>query len=281
MAEPQRPRKVRVEHLLEVHETVRLTPHLRRLVLGGAGFDALDFKDATDQYIKLLFADPSLGLSRPFGLEALRERLPPQEMPVTRTYTVRRIDRTARQIWVDMVTHGDDGPAGRWAQQARPGDAISFFGPGGAYAPRPEADFHLLAGDESAIPAVAAALEWLERHAPKAVGVALLEVSDAAEEIPLDAPDGIEVRWLHRGGDFAPERARLVRALAELELPDGDVQVFVHGERGEMKKARRLLVSERGLDRKAMSLSAYWAAGRIEDEFQAEKRTPIGRIDED
>lgn len=284
MAEPQKPekpKKNRVEHLLEVQETLSLTPHLRRVVLGGDGFDGLAFKEATDQYIKILFADPSLGLSRPYDLDSLRGRIPTDRMPVTRTYTIRRIDRAARQIWVDMVVHGDTGLAGPWARQVRPGETVSFFGPGGAYSPRTDADFHLLAGDESAVPAIAAALEHLARAAPEARGVALIEVADAQEELDLEAPDGVEIRWLHRGGAFTPERARLVNAIAELSLPDGDVQVFVHGERGQMKRARRLLVTERGLDRKAMSLSAYWAAGRIEDEFQAEKRTPVGQIDAD
>ncbi|MDR8018047.1 siderophore-interacting protein [Nesterenkonia aerolata] len=275
------PRKPRVQHVLEVQDAYQLTPHLRRVVLGGQGFDAIEFKDATDQYIKLLFADPALGLERPFDLEALRQQLPQKDMPVTRTYTIRHIDRDARQLWVDMVVHGDEGLAGPWAQRVEPGEPISFFGPGGGYAPRPEADFHLLAGDESALPAIAAALESLNQHTPQARGVALIEVHDAEEEISLQAPEGIEIRWLHRGGPFSPQRARLVDELSAMTIPDGDVQAFIHGERGEMKRLRRLLVKERGMDRKAMSLSAYWAAGRIEDEFQAEKRTPVGAIDED
>ncbi|WP_336581891.1 siderophore-interacting protein [Nesterenkonia sp. PF2B19] len=155
-------RKPRVQHVLTVQQVRRLSPHLVRVVLGGEGFAALEFKDATDQYIKMLFADPALGLDRPYDLDALRERLPMEQMPVTRTYTVRHIDHDAGQLWVDMVTHGEEGLAGGWAQQVRPGELISFFGPGGAYAPREEADWHLLAGDESALPAIAAAVEALE-----------------------------------------------------------------------------------------------------------------------
>lgn len=279
MAESQaRPRPPRKQHLLVVDEVIRLTPHLVRVILGGDGFRGIEFKDATDQYIKMLFADPELGLQRPYDMEALREELPMDRMPVTRTYTIRHIDRAAEQIWVDMVTHGEEGLAGSWAQSVQPGEYISFFGPGGAYAPRAEAEFHLLAGDESALPAIATALESMS---PQARGLAVMEVHDESEELVLNAPEGVELVWLHRGAEFAPETAQLCSYLRGIELPDSDIQVFIHGEREEMKKIRRLLVEERGLERRGMSLSAYWAYGRVEDQFQAEKKTEAGKIDPD
>ncbi|WP_300345760.1 siderophore-interacting protein [Nesterenkonia sp.] len=271
-----RPRRPRTEHVLQVVRTEQLTPHMARVVLGGEGFDRIEFRSETDQYIKLLFADPALGLTRPYDMESLRERLTPEQMPVTRTYTIRHINHQRREIWVDFVVHGAEGIAGPWAAQAKPGDLISFFGPGAGYAPRPEADFHLVAGDESALPAIASALEGMS---PEAEGIAIIEVRDAQERQPLAAPEGVEVVWLHREADFTPDSTRLAASLAEVQIPAGDVQVFIHGEREQMKQIRRLLVDQRGLPRKGMSLSAYWAYGRQEDQFQAEKRTPIGRID--
>lgn len=265
-----------METVMEVVRTERLTPHMVRLVLGGEGYRRLARRDGTDQYIKLLFADPALELPRPYDMDALRERLKPAQLPVTRTYTIRHDDAENEQIWVDFVLHGEEGLAGPWASTVQPGELISFFGPGASYAPRAEADFHVLAGDEAALPAIAAALEAMRADAR---GTALIEVRDAAEELELTAPDGVEVLWLHRGGDFSPQSARLVDRLKSLEIPDGDVQVFIHGEREQMKAARRLLVQERGMQRKGMSLSAYWALGSYEDQFQAEKKLPIGRID--
>lgn len=261
---------------MEVVGTQRLTPHMVRVVLGGEGFRQLEFKDGTDQYIKLLFADPALGLERPYDMDALREQLPPAQMPVSRTYTIRHLDTEKEQIWVDFVVHGDEGIAGPWAAAVQPGEIISFFGPGSGYRPRAEADFHLLAGDESALPAIAAALEAMEDHAR---GAAIIEVRDGGEEMELKAPQGVEVRWLHRGGIFSPDNARLVKHLQDFEFPGGDVQVFIHGEREQMKAIRRLLVNERGFERRGMSLSAYWALGSQEDQFQAEKRLPVGNID--
>lgn len=270
------PRKPRVQHLLSVVRTEQLTPDMVRVILGGPGFQRIEWKTDTDQYIKLLFADSALNLRRPFDMESLRETLTVKQMPVTRTYTVRHVDHQREEVWVDFVLHGDEGFAGPWAASASPGDLISFFGPGSGYAPRPEADYHLLAGDESAIPAIAAALEALPRNAH---GSATIEVSNTDGELPLTAPEGVTVTWLHRGGHPTPENLLLAEHLSGVDIPDGDVQLFIHGERGQMKKIRRHLVKERGMERKGMSLSAYWALGRIEDQFQAEKRTPEGQID--
>lgn len=271
-----RPRRPRPQTVMEVVRVERLTAHMLRVVLGGEGFRQLDFKDGTDQYIKLLFADPALGLERPYDLESLREHLDIAQMPVTRTYTIRHVDHQNEQIWVDFVIHGDQGIAGPWASTVQPGETISFFGPGAGYAPRGDADFHLIAGDEAALPAIAAALESMD---PDAHGTALIEVRDAQEQLPLKAPENVSVVWLHRGGDFSPQSTRLVEYLQDLQIPAGDVQVFIHGEREQMKAVRRLLVQDRGMERRGLSLSAYWALGRYEDQFQEEKRLPIGKID--
>ena len=163
----------RPQTVLTVVAARRLTPHLVRLTLGGEQFDAVHArwaeKGATDQYVKLLFADPALGLEPPYDLDALRERLAPEQLPVRRTYTVRRMDAAARTMDVDFVVHGasddgaapghDGGLAGAWAASEPVGQQVAFLGPGGAYRPDPTADWHLLAGDESALPAIAAALE--------------------------------------------------------------------------------------------------------------------------
>ena len=149
----------RPQTVLTVVAARRLTPHLVRLTLGGEQFDAVHArwaeKGATDQYVKLLFADPALGLEPPYDLDALRERLAPEQLPVRRTYTVRRMDPAARTMDVDFVVHGasddgaapghDGGLAGAWAASEPVGQQVAFLGPGGAYRPDPTADWHLLA----------------------------------------------------------------------------------------------------------------------------------------
>ncbi|GHD10301.1 siderophore-interacting protein [Zhihengliuella salsuginis] len=275
MADPRPARGPKPQVVLEVVATRWLNDHFVRLTLGGEGFAGFQDKPATDKYIKLLFADPALGLVPPYDMEELATRLAPEQMPVRRTYTVRRVDHEAGTIDVDFVYHGDEGLAGPWAAQAAPGDNVCFMGPGGMYAPEPEADWHLLVGDESALPAICTAFEGMARNAR---GEAYLEVASAADEVELDAPEGVRVHWLHRGGAFTPETTGLVDAVVSGDWHEGDVQVFAHGERETIKRLRAYLTETRGVGRKRMSLSAYWAYGRAEDAFQAEKRQPVGQI---
>ncbi|MGO2931925.1 siderophore-interacting protein [Microbacterium sp.] len=276
MTSPERPRRPqRPQIVLEVIERIRLTPHLVRIVAGGPGIAAVEENGFTDAYTKMLFAPAEAGLTPPYDMEQLREELPIELLPSTRTYSIRRFELDAGRVWIDFVTHGDEGVAGPWATNAQPGDPVVLGGIGGGYAPDAAADWHLLVGDESSIPAIAAALEAMPADA---VGTALLEVQNESEQLDLVAPDGIEVRWLHRGDSQAGTTDLLVDAVRALDWRDGRVQVFAHGERGAMKQLRPHLTEERGLDRTQLSLSAYWAHGRREDAFQAEKRETVGQI---
>jgi NADPH-dependent ferric siderophore reductase len=202
----------------------------------------------------------------PFDLEVIRQSLPREQWPVTRTYTVRAWDPVAQELTIDFVHHGDKGVAGPWAAAARPGEEVLFLGPGGGYAPRAEADWHLLAGDESALPAIAASLSRLPAGVPARV---LIEVDGAAEEQPLDTPADAEVVWLHRDG--SPVGEALVKAVRDLEFPPGAVHAFVHGEAGFVKELRRHLRVERGLPLDVLSISGYWRRGADEDGWRSSK----------
>lgn len=267
------PRPPRPQHVMEVLRSERIAPSLVRVWIGGPGFGTFVPNDFTDAYVKLHFAKPELGLEPPFDLAALRATLAPEDLPVTRTYTVRAIADDA--IALDFVVHGDEGIAGPWAAAAQPGDRVVLGGPGGAFSPDPTAEWHLFAGDESALPAIARGIEALPATAR---GVAVLEVRDASEEIALRHPAGVEVRWLHRGEPGAESIGLLADTVAGLDWFAGRVQVFAHGERESMKAMREELFGHRGLARPQVSLSGYWAQGRTEDRFQAEKREPIGVV---
>lgn len=276
MSAPARP--ARPQRVLTVASTERLGPHLVRIVLAGDSLADFGAAEYTDAYVKFLFVDPELGLEPPFDLAALRESLPGDQQPVTRTYTVRAVDREARLLTVDFVTHGDVGHAGPWAQQAKVGDVAVIMGPGGGYAPDPQVDWHLFAGDLSAVPAIAAALEALPASAR---GVALVEAELQEDVLDLTAPEGVEVRWLLNPDTSDVEfLARGIDALTwPADVSEGAVQVFAHGER-ESIKAVRAVLKRREVPRGAISISGYWARGRTEDAFQAEKRTPIGKIED-
>lgn len=276
-SEPSR-KPPRPQAVLSVVETQWLSPHLVRVVAGGTGFADLQECHATDKYAKLLFAKPGLGLVPPYDLAALKDELAPDDRPVKRTYTIRWLDREAQRLAIDFVVHGDEGVAGPWAAQAAPGDTLVLMGPSGKWSPDQHADWHLFVGDDSALPAIAAGIEALH---PAAVGHAYLEVDSAADVIPLAAPAGLELHWLLRDGQAAGTTTLLADAVAGGSWPEGRVDAFVHGERGAVKALRDILFKENGVARSQVSLSGYWAYGREEDTFQAEKREPVGRILDD
>jgi NADPH-dependent ferric siderophore reductase len=273
---PRKPR--RPQAVLTVVETRWLSPHLVRVVAGGPGFSDLQECHATDMYAKVLFARPELGLVPPYDLAALKDQLPKDDRPVKRTYTIRWLDEASQRLAIDFVVHGESGIAGPWAARAVPGDTLVLMGPSGKWSPDTDADWHLFAGDDSALPAIAASIEAL---APDAVGHAYLEVDSAAEILDLVHPEGLELHWLLRDGRQAGTTTLLADAVASGPWPEGRVDAFVHGERGSMKALRDILFKGRGLERSQVSLSGYWAYGREEDTFQAEKLEPIGKILDD
>lgn len=268
-------KKTRPQIDLTVIRREELSPHMVRIVAGGRGFAAYMNNTFVDRYIKIVFPQPGVDYAQPLDLWTIRETMPREQWPFTRTYTVRWVDTEAQELAIDFVIHGDEGLAGPWAAAAKPGDTFTFTGPGGAYNPAPDADWYLFAGDEAALPAIAAAIESLPAEA---AGLAFIEVDSDADIQPLASPAGLKVTWLRRHGGPAGAGDLLVSAVADAEWPTGRVDVFAHGERGYMKRLRDVLFVQRGLERSQVSLSGYWAQGRVEDDFQAEKKLPVGKI---
>ncbi|WP_395576520.1 siderophore-interacting protein [Streptomyces sp. BK79] len=265
----RQPRTPRTAHVVR---TERLTPHMQRVVLGGEGLAGLPADTCTDHYVKLLFPAEGVTYPEPFDMERIREEFPRDQWPVTRTYTVRQWDAEHRELTLDFVIHGDEGLAGPWARRVRPGEVVRFMGPGGAYAPDPDADWHLLAGDESALPAIARSLEALP-HGARAF--AFIEVDGPQEEQKIDSD--VEVVWLHRGA--RPVGRALVEAVRALDFPEGRVHAFVHGEAACVKELRKLLRVEREIPREDLSISGYWRLGHNEDGWQASKREWNARVE--
>ncbi|MFF1871172.1 siderophore-interacting protein [Kitasatospora herbaricolor] len=263
---PERPvRRPRKPHTAHVVRTERITPHMQRVVLGGEGLAAFTAGTSTDHYVKVLFGADGVIYPEPFDLERIREEFPREQWPVTRTYTVRAWNPELRELTLDFVVHGDEGLAGPWAVRARPGEKVRFMGPGGGYAPDTTADWHLLAGDESALPAIAAALEALPADADVR---AFVEVTGPEEEQKFDS--ALQVHWLHRGE--RPVGELLVEAVRALDFPAGRVHAFVHGEAGFVKDLRALLRVDHGVPREDLSVSGYWRLGHNEDGWQSSKR---------
>lgn len=271
---PAKPPKAQID--LTVMQRLELSPSMVRIVASIG--DPSSFRDIEppEKYCKLVFFDPELGLGDHPDYWSLRETLPREHLPVTRHMTLRHVDLEAGQLWIDVALHGDSGWAGPWAAGAQPGDTIVAVGPGGKWIPDPQASWSLMLGDEAAIPAVLANVEAMPEDAR---GEILLEVQDADHHLDIQVPSGWSLRWIHRAEAPAGFPA-LVEAARTAQWPgttDG-IQVFAHGEREAMKALRPVLFEEHGLDRAQVSLSGYWARGRDEDAFQAEKKTPVGKV---
>jgi NADPH-dependent ferric siderophore reductase len=251
--------------LAVVRRTERITPHMIRVVFGS---DEFVDNGTSDHYVKLLFPKAGVTYPDPLDMGVVREEFPSEQWPTMRTYTVRSWDEATHELTIDFVYHGDEGVAGPWAANAQPGDKLWFNGPGGAYAPDQAADWHLLVGDESALPAIAAAIEMLPAGAHAKVFV---EVEDETEEQKLSGTGDVEVTWLHRAGTTAARGDGLVAAVEEFEFPPGAVHAFVHGEAGFVARLRKHLFTDRALPRAQVSLSGYWRLGKNEDGWQAEK----------
>ncbi|WP_139981397.1 siderophore-interacting protein [Nocardioides litoris] len=251
----------------EVVSTEVLTPQLVRVRLGGPGLEGFAAPAGTDAYVNAQFLPDGAAYAVPFDDEAVRD-LPRDERPYPRRYTVRHWDDEQRVLTLDFVVHGDVGRAGRWAQRAQVGDRLQLRGPAGSWSPAPEADSHLLVGDESALPAVAASLAAVPAGRPV---TAVLEVEDAGGEVPLDSPGDLTVRWVHRAGADGPVEDLLVAAVAAIDPLPGSVSAFVHGEAVATRAVRRLLL-ERGLvDRDLLSCSPYWRRGMDDEQWRSVK----------
>ncbi|HEY0447570.1 siderophore-interacting protein [Actinophytocola sp.] len=230
-----------------VRRVEQVTPRLTRVTVGGD--ELADFVSAgTDQNVMLYFYPDDVELPEPLTFGSARAMWA-QVRPLTRTYTIRRHDPEAHEVDFDFVLHDAPGPASAWAKRARPGDRLIFVGPSPAYQPDPTADWHLLAGDETALPAIAAILDVLPEGAVSRVFV---EVEDADEELPLP----VEATWVHRaaGGSLAG-------AVAAADLPEGRVDAWLAGERSSMVALRTHLLDQRGYPRGGVRPTTYWRRG--------------------
>ncbi|MFC7340463.1 siderophore-interacting protein [Saccharopolyspora griseoalba] len=252
-----------------------------KVVLPKPGRTLDDFPDAPDWYQRW-------------------QQLPEATRPDLRTYTVRAFRPETRELDVDFVLHGVDhgrsGPASGWAANAQPGDRIGVIGPdagtgncrsGCEWSPPECAERLVLAGDETAVPAVGAILESLPADAR---GVACLEVPEAGDRQEWSVPDGVEVRWFARCG-ATPHGKLLEEGVAEVlrELPDrprrstaefedidldndvlweiperssGSVYGWLAGEASVIKRLRRMMVNEHGIPKQAVAFMGYWREGR-------------------
>jgi NADPH-dependent ferric siderophore reductase len=237
-----------------VTETAWLTPSMVRIVVTGPDLEGFGAGAFTDHYVKCRFGDK------------------------TRSYTVRDWDPAERLLTLDFVVHGDHGLAGAWAARAKPGDTLQMAGPGGAYTPSPDAAWHLLAGDDAALPAIAVSLTRVPAGVPV---FAIVEVDGPEHRQPLESPGELTVLWLDRQTGPGEDASLQLDAVSVLDLPDGPGHAFVHGEATAVRLLRRHLVVDRGLPADSLSASGYWKLRRTDEQWRAEKRQWIAQAEAD
>ncbi len=252
--EGARPRKPR--YRLRVKRVRRLTPRMVRVTFAGEELASFEWSGPAS-HIKLIFDAGGEGagasLAEGSGTSAAR--------PTMRTYTPRRFDPDARELDVEFVIHGA-GPASAWAEQAAVGQTLTIAGPGRSYSVDAAADWYLLAGDDTAIPAICTILESLPTSVQARV---LLEVVDGAEEHALGARSAnTETLWLRRGADAAGAGRELEAAMRGIELPAGSGRIYVACEANAMRRIRRHLLLERQFPRAQLVTRGYWRLGEAD-----------------
>lgn len=247
--------------LVTVESIHRVTPRMARVTFTGPGLSTVE--RWPDQQLKLLFPPPGRPLvlpDAPAEGDGMRwygayQAIPTDERPIMRSFTVR--DLRDGLLTVDFVLHTHGGPASTWALSAVPGDKLARYGPAAVYA-RPlalDADWVLLAGDETALPAVGSLL-------PLPHATVLVEVADAAEEQDLPG-----VHWLHRND--APPGQRLTEAVAALKVPQVPTFAWLAGEATMVRTLRRDLIS-RGIPKRSIDFAGYWRARLTQDDALTE-----------
>jgi len=185
-----------------------------------------------------------------------------------RTYTIRYHRPELNELDIDFVFHAGDGYASRWAQQCQIGDPLTIRGPGDKKYFNPNADWFLLAGDMTALPAAAAMLEALPKDAR---GYAIFEVRSEADRLPLSLPQGIELIW-RINPDSERDSEGLLEAIKAVQWLQGEPYVFAAGENSITRKIRRYLLCERELSRQKIYVSSYWKIGMQEEQHKLHKK---------
>ncbi len=235
----------------EVTRTARLTPGMVRVTFGGSDLERFETTDVGDEFVRVRFPDEHGELHLPLRDDDGTWHEPEHGDSHIEPYTIRHHDRERGEVVIDFVVHGH-GKAGAWAAGACPGEQVSFHAPRGLYRPPADARLQLFVTDATGIPALARLAEQLPEEVR---AVAAIEVADESHRLDIGS-DRIQIEWIiGRGNGVGP--SAITEALRAMPI-SRDCYVWVAGEAGELRKARRYLRHERGLDPQHYAVIGYW-----------------------
>jgi NADPH-dependent ferric siderophore reductase len=255
--------------VLTVTATEQLSPHMKRIHFSGESVARYASLEAL--HVRLFF--PPAELAEPvwpmLGTDGLLQLPAPEQRPAIRKYTIRQIDVAAGTLAIDFVLHDDAGPGSAFAARARAGDRIGMAGPGGRGLK--SAERYVFICDETGLPAVARMLEALPDNAQ---GLALIEVADRNEELPLAAPAGVLIRWLHRDARRPGGPSLLLEEFDDLawDADEPGVYLWSATEHDVFRHIRSAARERLRVDHDQHLVVSYWRDGVSEDQHAAEKK---------
>lgn len=226
---------------------------MRRVVFGGtdlAGFSTLAF----DDHVKLFFPADAGHLPTPIVVDNGLRFPDGEPRPEGRDFTPRRYDAERQELTIDFGLHGS-GPATAWARAAEPGMTIGAGGPRGSDVLADDVAWHLLIGDETALPAIA---RHIDERPSNVRLMAVIEVNDEREQLAFAADSQSLVAWVYRDRDGA---SAIDAAVARLVLPEGPGRAWVAGEAAMARRIRQHLLTERAIAPSSIKAAAYWRHG--------------------
>lgn len=223
----------RITHMLDVQSVDRSNPAFVSVTLRGA-LAAGVIPDGPTSWVKV-FA-------------------PHLDSRTGRAYTIRRFDAARDELVVDIISRRQGGLLSDWiARDLQAGAQLGIAGPRECKAFKGNADWYLLLGDETALPAIASMLEAAQGRDVEAI-----------VEVPF--PDYTYVRsprlrYLFRGREDNDKESYLIHAVDTIGNRPGKGEIWIAGEAGMVKALRnhcRHIWIGRG---HSITATGYWKMG--------------------
>jgi NADPH-dependent ferric siderophore reductase len=237
------------EYHVQVLKSQSISPHMRRLALHGEALKSFPPNEESG-YVKMLFTPND------------------SSKVVLRSFTIRAFDKQQSHLTLDIVDHGDQGVAAKWLSQCEPGDDVIVRGPGKKILADPNADWFFLAGDMTALPAIAVNLEALPDDAK---GYAIIQIGAEEDKQRIRKPKDMQLHWLIN--NEPEDSTKLMHAIRQKPWLSGTPYPWFAGEFETMRQVRRYFRDEKAIDRKQMYISSYWKHGDTDEGMKQAKRS--------